>query len=204
MNDFSRRGFLGASIASLAAISLFGQDKPSVRPIKTRDDPAFQPSTLFLTWQRDPTTTMTVQWVGTAGETADNAVYYTTDLDWHVAITSRRARQAVPHDGLQSLSRRIDRPDPGDRLPVPHRQALADLSLPHHAGQGHRHHSLHLRRRLRRERAHGRQQHPGGPAGSDVRDRRRRPRLRQRPVGGSEPRIPAQLQQAHAAARTAG
>src|SRR5262249_40406590 len=35
-----------------------------------------RPSTLFLTWQRDPTTTMTVQWVGTAGETADTNVYY--------------------------------------------------------------------------------------------------------------------------------
>jgi hypothetical protein len=32
---------------------------------------------LFLTWQRDPTTTMTVQWVGTRGETADTNVSYT-------------------------------------------------------------------------------------------------------------------------------
>jgi hypothetical protein len=40
------------------------------------DDAAFQPSTLFLTWQRDPTTTMTVQWVGAVGETADTKVYY--------------------------------------------------------------------------------------------------------------------------------
>ena len=38
----------------------------------------FQPATLFLTWQRDPTTTMTVQWVGTVGETADTRVYYST------------------------------------------------------------------------------------------------------------------------------
>jgi hypothetical protein len=40
------------------------------------DDAAFQPSTLFLTWQRDPTTTMTVQWVGAIGETADANVFY--------------------------------------------------------------------------------------------------------------------------------
>src|SRR5262249_14006178 len=43
---------------------------------KAGDDPAFQPTTLFLTWQRDPTTTMTVQWVGVNGETADTRVYY--------------------------------------------------------------------------------------------------------------------------------
>src|SRR5262249_56371724 len=41
---------------------------------KAVDDAAFQPNTLFLPWQRDPTTTMTVQWVGTAGETADTTV----------------------------------------------------------------------------------------------------------------------------------
>ena len=40
---------------------------------------AFHPSTLFLTWQRDPTTTMTVQWIGTLGETKDTAVALATD-----------------------------------------------------------------------------------------------------------------------------
>jgi hypothetical protein len=40
------------------------------------DDAAFQPATLFLTWQRDPTTTITVQWVGALGETADTTVTY--------------------------------------------------------------------------------------------------------------------------------
>jgi Purple acid Phosphatase, N-terminal domain/Calcineurin-like phosphoesterase len=68
----SRRAFLGTSLASLAA-PLFAADPP---PVVGPDDPPFQPSTLFLTWQRDPTTTMTVQWVGTVGETADTTVYY--------------------------------------------------------------------------------------------------------------------------------
>src|SRR5260370_34088632 len=38
----------------------------------------FPYTTLFrsLTWQRDPTTTMTVQWVGTRGETSDTKIYY--------------------------------------------------------------------------------------------------------------------------------
>ena len=93
------------------------------------------------------------------------------------------AAQALSADRLQGLPRRADRPDAGDRLPVPHRQAVADLPLPHHAGQGDRHDPLHLRRRLRRQPPRHRQQHPGGPAGPDVRRHRRRPRLRQRHVG---------------------
>ena len=56
---------------------------------------------------------------------------------------------------------------------------------------------LHLRRRLRRQRPRGRQQHPGRPAGPDVRRHRRRPRLRQRQFGRRQPRLPPQLQQAH-------
>ncbi len=73
MDFVSRRSFLGASVAGLAASSLFAADTF----FKSADEPAFQPSTLFLTWQRDPTTTMTIQWVGTAGETPDTAIYYT-------------------------------------------------------------------------------------------------------------------------------
>jgi acid phosphatase type 7 len=73
----SRRGFLGASLAGLASGPLLGADKPTEIIIpRLGEDPAFQPSTLFLTWQRDPTTTMTVQWVGVKGETADTNIYY--------------------------------------------------------------------------------------------------------------------------------
>src|SRR5438876_724535 len=74
MPSFSRRAFLGASLAGLASGHLLGQDKPAV--LKLTEDATFQPSTLFLTWQRDPTTTMTVQWVGTIGETSDTKVSY--------------------------------------------------------------------------------------------------------------------------------
>src|SRR5580765_1838995 len=74
----SRREFLGASLAGLASAPAFAAD-PLPPLAKATEDFAFQPSTLFLTWQRDPTTTMTVQWVGTRGETSDPNVYYTTD-----------------------------------------------------------------------------------------------------------------------------
>jgi acid phosphatase type 7 len=72
----SRRAFFGTSLAGLAASTATPQPIQTPLPKSLPDDSAFQPSTLFLTWQRDPTTTMTVQWVGTRGETADTKVYY--------------------------------------------------------------------------------------------------------------------------------
>src|SRR6516164_6031380 len=76
MLSISRRGFLGCSLAGLASSPVFGSDDTPAPAKKERDDPTFQPSTLFLTWQRDPTTTMTVQWIGTVGETSDTTVTY--------------------------------------------------------------------------------------------------------------------------------
>jgi hypothetical protein len=67
----SRRAFLGASLAGLASAKLL------TGPVAAQtEDVAFQPGTLFLTWQHDPTTTMTIQWIGTRGETADTQIYY--------------------------------------------------------------------------------------------------------------------------------
>ncbi|WP_040887876.1 purple acid phosphatase family protein [Zavarzinella formosa] len=83
----SRRLFLGASLTGLGSYPIFGQEpekKPELpkeipNPRAVREDAAFQPTTLFLTWHKDPTTTMVVQWVGVTGETADNTVYYTSE-----------------------------------------------------------------------------------------------------------------------------
>jgi len=100
MLNLSRRSFFGASIAGLASTrSILADDKSSdktdsAKPVenaKVVDDPAFQPSTLFLTWQRDPTTTMTVQWVGTSGETADTTIRYATNplsTNWQSQATT--------------------------------------------------------------------------------------------------------------------
>jgi hypothetical protein len=90
----SRRAFLGASLAGLASGPLFAAAPPSRGPakLKASEDAPFRPDTLFLTWQRDPTSTMTVQWVGAAGETADRRIYYATPREalWHVQPTCAR------------------------------------------------------------------------------------------------------------------
>src|SRR4029077_9191687 len=58
-----RRSFLGTTVRSLAA-ALAADPALLGRPAAAFADPPSRPDTLFLTWQRDPTTTMTVQWVG--------------------------------------------------------------------------------------------------------------------------------------------
>ncbi|HET6251837.1 MAG TPA: metallophosphoesterase family protein [Tepidisphaeraceae bacterium] len=77
----SRRGFLAASVGALAAAPLFAADQtialasnPSNNP--GGDDFTFAPTTLFLTWQSDPTTTMTIQWIGAVGEASDTKIAY--------------------------------------------------------------------------------------------------------------------------------
>jgi hypothetical protein len=78
MISISRRAFLGASLAGLTVGRVFARCQDAVTLSKSTDDAPFQPSTLFLTWQRDPTTTVTIQWVGTIGETADWKITYAT------------------------------------------------------------------------------------------------------------------------------
>jgi acid phosphatase type 7 len=113
MSNPSRRLFLGASFGALASYPLAAQEpKKEVEekiPASLKsigDDPAFQPSTLFLTWHTDPTTTMDIQWIGTVGETADTKIYYTSDkilppvrvegklvpqkIDWKIFETTHR------------------------------------------------------------------------------------------------------------------
>jgi hypothetical protein len=88
----SRRLFLGASLTALASGRAFAAYQPAPAVPKAREDFPFQPNTLFLTWQRDPTTTMTVQWVGARGETADTAVHYSPGCydDWKEQPTTTK------------------------------------------------------------------------------------------------------------------
>jgi hypothetical protein len=92
MFSSSRRAFLGAALAGVATGRILGADPATQAVTKFPDDAPFQPSTLFLTWQRDPTTTMTVQWVGPTGETADTNVSYAAlpGGRWQVQPTSTR------------------------------------------------------------------------------------------------------------------
>src|SRR5256885_2353784 len=98
MSALDRRHFLGSSIGGLAALS-FGpalvaqeQKKPKEKVAKAPPPVSNDPlASLFLTWQQDPTTSMTIQWVGT-DIASDPAIQYAplAASDWKSAKTIRK------------------------------------------------------------------------------------------------------------------
>jgi acid phosphatase type 7 len=93
MVDLQRRRLLQCSAALVGGACvrpLFAGDAASLPKFAER--PAFDPLALFLTWQHDPTTTMTVQWIGTAEEGADRPVWFAKSgsLDWRRATGTSR------------------------------------------------------------------------------------------------------------------
>jgi acid phosphatase type 7 len=77
MLDLTRRHFIQSAsflVGSAYAGSAFASNlHPAPVFAKTA---TFEPTALFLTWQRDPTTTMTVQWVGEEKDGAERPVWY--------------------------------------------------------------------------------------------------------------------------------
>ncbi len=73
MLGIDRRRFLGTSLGGMAA-AFGGGTIISGAEKSAADSTGFRPDTLFLTWQRDPTTTMTVQWIGKQGEIKDASI----------------------------------------------------------------------------------------------------------------------------------
>lgn len=55
-------------------LPLFGTESGSVPTFL--EQPAFEPHSVILTWHRDPTTTMVVQWIGTEVEGKDRGVWF--------------------------------------------------------------------------------------------------------------------------------
>jgi hypothetical protein len=88
-----RRSFLSSALGGLAAACSFGpglqaqivETKAEAKsPAPSRPDP----DTLFLTWQRDPTTTMTIQWVGPETNTDQSIGYMPLEaVLWQIAPT---------------------------------------------------------------------------------------------------------------------
>ena len=95
-NPIDRRQFLGASLGGLAAswnfgIKTFAQDAASQVPVAASQVsvPALPgPDTLFLTWHRDPTTAVSVQWLGPEVATDCSIHFATVDNPiWQIAKT---------------------------------------------------------------------------------------------------------------------
>jgi hypothetical protein len=110
MTSSTRRDFLAASLAGVASGPLLAAAPPVPRIDPSRDDP-HKPSTLFLTWQRDPTTTMTIQWVGPA-RTEDAVIHYAPNKCplWQTKATTARP---YPRAGLAVFRAELTNLTPG-------------------------------------------------------------------------------------------
>jgi 3',5'-cyclic AMP phosphodiesterase CpdA len=84
MTHFDRRTFLRTSLGGLASALAGGRLLADAPRDGAKPASASAPDTLFLTWQRDPTTTMTVQWVGEEGEAPDATIFHSpaSKDDW--------------------------------------------------------------------------------------------------------------------------
>ncbi|HEX3725380.1 MAG TPA: metallophosphoesterase family protein, partial [Pirellulales bacterium] len=92
MIHFERRKLLQVASA-MAASALVHPLWADDTPLSDRPTTAADPLALFLTWQRDPTTTMTIQWIAAADNETNAKVWYAQDgaMDWHEAAVERRA-----------------------------------------------------------------------------------------------------------------
>ncbi len=89
-----RRRFLQAASFAMGTAYLqpaFGFQDDAVAPAFI-ETPSFQPQALFLTWQRDPTTTMTIQWIGSEDQGATRPIWFAKDgsMEWNQTISEVR------------------------------------------------------------------------------------------------------------------
>jgi hypothetical protein len=104
-----RRDFLSLSLGGLGAAlacgsRLFADESaeltsPESAQFANALGARFAPDSLFLTWHRDPTTTMTIQWVGPQTQ-EDKSISY-VPLDGEVWVTSKTITKPFPNTDLK-------------------------------------------------------------------------------------------------------
>lgn len=99
-----RRDFLVSSLGGVAAAlacspRLFGQDSPALPALPADENPRFAPASLFLSWRKDPTTTMLIQWVGP--ETKEETSIQYVPLDGEVWQAAKTATKPFPNTDLK-------------------------------------------------------------------------------------------------------
>ena len=93
MTSLNRRNFIGSSLGGFTAgfafgSSLFASEVAATSDAVDQQVAGFAPDTLFLSWQQDPTTTMTVQWV-CPESVSDFSIHFSTleSPIWQIAKT---------------------------------------------------------------------------------------------------------------------
>jgi hypothetical protein len=105
MPSFDRRRFLQSTsllIAGGYARVAFGDD--ALETPTFAKEPSYDPRALFLTWQRDPTTTMTVQWLGAEQDAAERPIWYAKQgtSAWHKKPAAARPFPMTDHSILRA------------------------------------------------------------------------------------------------------
>ncbi|MBA4062207.1 MAG: metallophosphoesterase [Isosphaera sp.] len=97
MTPLNRRAFFGASLGGLAAVADHSPSRavdvaPAPRAVEAVPTDLAPADTLFLTWRGDPTTTVTVQWVGPELPGAEVSVKLLakTATDWKTTPVAAR------------------------------------------------------------------------------------------------------------------
>jgi acid phosphatase type 7 len=93
MIDLQRRRLLQSAsilLGSACVRPVFGDD--AARLPAFAEKPSFDPAALFLTWQHDPTTTMTIQWIGSRESGAERPIWYSQDgaMQWQRTVGTSR------------------------------------------------------------------------------------------------------------------
>jgi hypothetical protein len=103
MHEIHRRGFLQNSLGVAAALSLGAwcghmafADEPATDSLV--GTAGYEPNTLFLTWQRDPTTTITIQWLAPKSDAAQPIVC--REKDGSADRTAKSAIKPYPNTEL--------------------------------------------------------------------------------------------------------
>ena len=94
--------------------------RPWRDPISRSTRKCSTPTTLFLTWQRDPTTTMTIQWIGRAKEADEPVIRYANrgNEKWSTGPTAERKPFPVVENrgtAADRANRSLDIPGGTDR-----------------------------------------------------------------------------------------
>lgn len=133
MEPLDRRNFLGATLGGLAATLAFGSAFTGANSAEAAaalfGPTGYDPNTLFLTWQQDPTTTITIQWIGPE-TAADRSILWrpATLAPKEKAETDGTAAViAQPPQGITRIGKTIVKPYPNTKHVV-HRCELTGLT----------------------------------------------------------------------------
>jgi len=112
MPQLTRRAILGSSLTALAALSTGHTPPVPSPPHAPVAVPPPAPDGLFLTWQRDPTTTVTVQWIGpdVTGDTLVGFGPYPAGAPWR---TVRAEAKPFPGTDLKVFRAEVTDLSPG-------------------------------------------------------------------------------------------